>query len=92
MRLQQVLLITLLSFLGLSAIAQVASAAAAKESTNDDVLITGYTPGQKVEVQYSSISKEKGFTQPVLLINSKILQIWKRFTHSSIKGTGGATI
>ena len=62
MRLQQVLSITLLSFLGLSAIAQVASAAAAKESTNDDVLITGYTPGQKVEVQYSSVSKEKDVT------------------------------
>jgi len=62
MRPQQVLSITLLSFLGLGAIAQVASAAAAKESTNDDVLITGYTPGQKVEVQYSSVSKEKDVT------------------------------
>ena len=62
MRLQQVLSITLLSFLGLSAIAQPLLAAAAKESTNDDVLVTGYTPGQKVEVQYSSVSKEKDIT------------------------------
>jgi len=41
MRPQQVLSITLLSFLGLGAIAQPLLAAAAKESTNDDVLITG---------------------------------------------------
>jgi hypothetical protein len=54
--------ITLLSFLGSGAIAQPLLAAAAKESTNDDVLVTGYTPGQKVEVQYSSVSKEKDVT------------------------------
>jgi hypothetical protein len=62
MRSSQLLSIGLLASLGLSAIAQVASAAAAKESTNDDVLVTGYTPGQKVEVQYSSVSKEKDVT------------------------------
>ena len=57
MRLQQVLSITLLSFLGLSAIAQPLLAAAAKESTNDDVLITGYTPGQTHIPQVSQQSK-----------------------------------
>jgi hypothetical protein len=54
--------IGLLASLGLIAIAQPLLAAAAKESTNDDVLVTGYTPGQKVEVQYSSVSKEKDVT------------------------------
>ena len=48
MSIKQLLSIGLLASLGLSAIAQVASAAAAKESTNDDVLVNGYTPGQKV--------------------------------------------
>jgi hypothetical protein len=62
MSIKQLLSIGLLASLGLSAIAQPLLAAAAKESTNDDVLITGYTPGQKVEVQYSSVSKEKDVT------------------------------
>lgn len=62
MRTKQILSTTLLALLGVSAIAQSSFAAAAKESTNDDVLITGYTPGQKVEVQYSAVSKEKDIT------------------------------
>jgi hypothetical protein len=62
MSIKQLLSIGLLASFGLSAIAQPLLAAAAKESTNDDVLITGYTPGQKVEVQYSSVSKEKDIT------------------------------
>lgn len=62
MRTKQILSTTLLALLGVSAIAQSSFAAAAKESTNDDVLITGYTPGQKVKVQYSAVSKEKDIT------------------------------
>ena len=62
MRTKQILSTTLLALLGVSAIAPSSFAAAAKESTNDDVLITGYTPGQKVEVQYSAVSKEKDVT------------------------------
>jgi hypothetical protein len=58
MRLQQVLSITLLSFLGLSAIASSAVAVpVAKEARTGDIYVSGLPGYQKLSAEYGSLPK-----------------------------------